>query len=204
MYWSEVAKLAVDERKMLRWELWQRESGMDMAAGANFLFVNVFKRLRDVDRLAAIWDYKRVFPDMKRSDIQTESLSTVIDQVYLYSQVNLIKSRPNYIRINFSRASDLGRYLELENTIWKGFVQERMDANQTNVFSWGLLRVLSPGGVDQAYNALTIDGFGTLSDALEPDFGDSAAYPDFDLFREVHEKRVTQIYSLVKAVGLPE
>ena len=110
----------------------------------------------------------------------------------------------NYIRINFSRASDLGRYLELENTIWKGFVQERMDANQTNVFSWGLLRVLSPGGVDQAYNALTIDGFGTLSDALEPDFGDSAAYPDFDLFREVHEKRVTQIYSLVKAVGLPE
>ena len=200
-YWSVVADKAIKESKMVRWELWRLESGMGIDGGANFLFVNEFKRLRDVDRMPAIWDHTKVFPDLALSEIETSSLSRIVDQVFLSSQVNLVKTRPNFIKINFARASDLGHYLELENIVWQDFVKERMDANQTNVVSWDLLRVMSPGGVDQAYNALTIDGFAKLSHALEPDFGDNAEYPDFEQFREVHEKGVTQIYSLVKAVG---
>ncbi len=189
---------------MVKWELWQRVSGMGINEGANFLFINVFKRLRDVDRVAEIWDPSKVFPDVDISDMETGSLSTVIDQVYLSSQVKLNKSQPKFLRINFTRASDLGRYLELENTIWQSFVQERMDANQTNVVSWELLRVMVPGGVDRSYNALTIDGFDKLSHSLEPDYGDNVEYPDFELFREVHVKGVTDIYVVVKAVGLDE
>lgn len=188
-YWSVVADKAIKESKMVRWELWRRESGMGINDGANFLFVNEFKRLRDVDRMPVIWDHTKVFPDLALSEIETGSLSRIVDQVFLSSQVSLLKTRPNFIRINFARASDLGRYLELENIVWQDFVKERMDANQTNVVSWDLMRVMSPGGVDRAYDAITIDGFAKLSHALKPDFGDNAEYPDFEQFRAVHEKR---------------
>ena len=202
-YWSEVARKAVLERRMAKWELWQVVSGMDIDDGANFFFINEYRKPSDVDRTAEIWEHRQVFPDLDRSEVETQSLSRLVDQVFLYAQVSSVKVRPNFLRVNYARASDLGRYLELENTIWRDFVQERMDSNQTNVVSWDLMRVMSPGGVDRRYNALTIDGFAKLSDALQPDYGDNPAYPDLDQFQAVHEKGVIRIYQLVKRVTLP-
>lgn len=202
-YWSEVANRAIIERRLVRWELWQIATGMDIDEGPNFFFINEYRKPTDVDLNAEIWDYTRVFPDMKKSDIETQSLSKIVDRVYLYSQVHLIKSEPKILRVNYARASDLGRYLELENTLWHEFVKERMESNQTNVVSWDLMRVMSPGGEDQTFNALTIDGFDKLSDALQTSYGENPNYPDLDQFREVHVKGTTKIYSLVKAVRLP-
>ncbi len=202
-YWSEVANRAILERRLVRWELWQIATGMDIDEGPNFFFINEYRKPTDVDLNNEIWDYTRVFPNMKAADIETQSLSTIVDRIYLYSQVHLIKTDPKILRVNFARASDLGRYLELENTLWHEFVKERMEADQTNVVSWDLMRVMSPGGVDKAFNALTIDGFDKLSDALQTSYGDNPAYPDLEKFREVHVKGTTRIYSLVKAVRAP-
>jgi len=202
-YWSEVARRGIIERRLARWELWQIATGMNIDEGANFFFIVEYRKPSDVDSNEEIWNFARVFSDMEASEIETRSLSTIVDQVYLYSQVHLIKSDPKVLRVNFARASDLGRYLELENTMWQEFVKERMDSNQTNVVSWDLMSVMSPGGVDRSYNALTIDGFEKLSDALQTSYGDNPNYPDLDQFREVHKKGVTRIYTLVKAVRGP-
>ncbi len=200
-YWSEVARKAILERKMVKWELWEVVTGMNIDEGANFLFINEYRNLEDVDSTSEIWDHTAVFPDMDRLDVETQNLSTLVDQVFLFAQVSLIKSRPNFMRVNFARSSNLGRYLELENTIWRDFVEERMDAGQTNVVSWDLMRVMSPSGVNRSYDAITIDGFETLSDALQTDWGDNPDYPDLDQFREVHEKSYVRIYRLTKRVA---
>lgn len=203
-YWSEVAKQAILERRLVRWELWRGQSSAGLGREANFFFLNEFRRPEDVDQMDKIWDYTRVFPDVNRSDIDTSSLSKVIDQVFLYSQVNIGVSQPNIVRVNYAKAIDLGRYLELENTVWQSFVQERMDAEETNVVSWELLSVMSPGGVNRPYDALTIDGFASLSDALQTSYGANAVYPDLESFRKVHTKVITRIYSLVKSVNLTQ
>lgn len=200
-YWSEVARRAILELRLVKWDLWKVETGIGINNEANFYIMTEFRKPSDVDRLEEIWNFKRVFPNVDFSEIDTSSLSTIVDRVFLYSQVKLIKSQPNYLKVNLARASDLGRYLELENTVWQSFVQERMDADQTNVVSWDLLRVMSPSGVDRPYNALTIDGFNTLSDALQPNYGDSPEYPDLDQFQAVHQKGTVHIFSLVKSVS---
>ena len=65
------------------------------------------------------------------------------------------------------------------------------------------MSVMSPGGVERSCNELTIDGFEKLSVALRTSYGHNLNYPDLDQFREVHEKGVTRIYTLFKAVREP-
>ena len=42
-YWSEVAKEAIKQGKMVKWELWQKVSGWKLDEGTNFLSIFIIK-----------------------------------------------------------------------------------------------------------------------------------------------------------------
>ena len=85
--------------------------------------------------------------------------------------------------------------------MWLPFVMERMDSGKTNVVSWTLAQLVMPRGANAPHNAVTIDGFSTLSGALRSVYGDDAKFPDFEEFNSVHQKVDIHLHRLIKAVG---
>ncbi len=199
-YWSEIAKQAIREGKLQRWSLWQQVDGFDIDNNHNFIFNFTYPDGDTLDNAAEIWDPKKVFPRVNPSRIDTLSLSTVKDVLFYYRYVFVKKAQAQYIRVNFSKASDLTRYLELEEAVWLPFVMERMDSGKTNVVSWTLAELVMPRGANAPYNAITVDGFTTLSGALRSTYGDDAKFPDFEEFQAVHQKIAIHVYRLIKAV----
>ncbi len=203
-YWSEVANQAIREGKLEGWSLWQRVDGFDVDKEHNFMFIHTFLDGDALDNSEGIWDHKKVFPRRKPSSIDTLSLSTVKDVLYYYRFVYVSTAQAQFIRVNFAKATDLARYLELEEDVWLPFVLERMDSGKTNVVSWTLSQLVMPRGTDAPHNAITVDGFETLSGSLRSIYGDDANFPDFEEFREVHQKVEIHVYRLVKSVGREE
>ncbi len=200
-YWSEIAKQAIREGKLESWSLWQQVDGFDMDKKHNFIFIRTYPGGEALDLSTDIWDPQKVFPRVNPSRIDTLGLSTVKDVLYYYRFVHVQRAQAQYIRVNFSKASDLTRYLELEETVWLPFVMERMDSGKTNVVSWTLAQLVMPRGTNAPHNAVTIDGFSTLSGALRSVYGDDARFPDFEEFRAVHQKVDIHLHRLIKAVG---
>ncbi len=202
-YWSKVAKKAIDDNKMLNWSIWQRIGGWDMPEGSNFMFVNIFENPEDIDHLNEIWgSVPELFPDVPMSSISTDNLGTVNHQVVLRGVAGegLIGEAPtNFVRINYAKASDMGKYLELEQSSWQPFIKEAMESGKTTQKSWRLAQLMMPAGSDLPFNALTADGYEKMSEAILPgtSFSEDVSFPDLSVLNEVHEKVYIQVYSLV-------
>ena len=199
-YWREVARRAVEEGKLTSWELWQRVDGFDLHEDHNFLFVNVYTP--DQFRMEGnIWDFRKVFPDKKMSEIGTFQMSAVQDVLYFRNLHHVEKSPPQFLRVNMSYASNLRAYAQMETDIWGPFISEKMEAGETNVVSWGFSRLVLPRGRNVPYNAVSVDGFSTLADALTvggSNFSEGTEYPeDLSKLRELHEKVEVHVYRLV-------
>lgn len=200
-YWSEVARKAITDGKMVEWELWQKVGGWNLDEGSNFLFVNIFEKREDLDHINEIWNPSEVFPDVRVPSIDTGRLSTVKHQMFVQAEAVVREQRAQFIRLNYAKASDLARYVELEKTVWQPFITERMNANKTDVTSWAIVSVLIPSGASIPFNAYTVDGFQTLSGAISPSFDPDTEFPDFTELNEVHTKDRILTYALVKRVS---
>ncbi|MDH3246819.1 MAG: hypothetical protein OEM26_19515 [Saprospiraceae bacterium] len=203
-YWSKVAQKAIDEGKLSSWALWQKVGGWDLPNGSNFMFVNVFAEKAHLDDMGTIWGAASdMFPDLPMSSISTNDLGTTNHQMVLVGVAGEGEGPPNYVRINYAKASDITRYLELEQNTWGPFVKERMESGNTDVKTWRLAQVMMPAGTDLPFNALTADGFDKLSDAMVPagTFAEGTEFPDLTELNEVHEKVYIQVYALVKSVN---
>jgi hypothetical protein len=199
-YWSKIAQKAIDDGKLSGWSLWQRVDGFDIDKDPNFFFMNTFTDEQFDNNDGSIWNVKKVFPDAKKSDIDTFSLGTVQDQLFYRNLVFIEKSPPQFLRVNYAKASNLNRYLELEKTVWQPFVKKQMDAGKTEVVSWILSVLVMPSGANTQHNAVTVDGFDTLSDALNNSFD----FPDLSEFAEVHQKAEIHVYHRVASATAKE
>ncbi len=200
-YASEVALKAITDGKMEDWSLCQRMDGLNMDQSHNFIFINSFAEPTDLDRLNEVWDFKAVFPNKSLDKITTMTISTVKDVLFYDRVAFSFKARPNVIRINYAKTTNVGDYLELEQTEWFPFVQERMESGSTNVISWTLSRLIAPRGNNIGHEAISIDGFDKLSDSLYTYYENDLPFPDMDLLMSVHHKAEVHVYQLIKAVG---
>ena len=200
-YWSKVAKQAIDEGKMDSWSLWQRVDGLEMDREFNFMFINTFAKETDLDNMDEIWRPEKLFPNLKAEQIDTMALSTVKD-VLFYDQLAFSKKKdPKYIRVNYAKAESVQDYVDVELEEWFPFVQERMDSDKTNVVSWELSQLVAPRGKDIPFEAISVDGFETLSDALFTYYGPDVPFPNMDRLSEVHHKAEVHVYELILAVN---
>lgn len=175
--------------------------GINLDQSHNFIFINSFSEPTDLDRLNEVWDFKAVFPKKSLDKISTIAIS-IIKDVLFYDRVAFsFKARPNFIRINYAKTTNIGDYLELEQTEWFPFVQERMESGNTNVVSWTLSRLIAPRGNNIEHEAISIDGFDKFSDSLYTYYQNDLPFPDMDLLMSVHHKAEVHVYKLIKAVG---
>ena len=205
-YWAEVARKAIQDGHMTGWRMYRQIDGMDLDDAPNIFFVNEFTP-EQMNQGEDVWDHTKVFPDKEYSEIETFSLGTTKSLVFYYRLVGIGKPDPKIIRVNFAKTPGMEaiqRYLELEQSVWQPFVQERMDSGKTNVVGWSLLRMLAPVGRDVEWDAISVDGFDNLVDALLPYYGDDRPFPDNEEIWEVHHKAVIHFYELIMAVGPEE
>lgn len=202
-YWAEIAKAAIKDGKMANWQLWERVGGWNMDNSPNFFFVNSFAKIEDMNNLNDVWNPAKVFPNGRMQDMSTRGLSTLKHQlVYAGNASTNNGTVPNFIRVNYSKASDLDKYLEMEKDMWLPFIKGQMESGNCSQVSWLSAVKIMPFGVDFPFNAISVDGFNTISEAIMPrtSYKTAPTYPNMDAINKVHVKQRIQIYRLVKEV----
>ena len=199
-YWSAVAQKAVDDGKLLYWAIWQKVGGWNLDSGSNFLFVNVFSDKEGFNQAGEIWNPTEVFPEMNPEDIDTGGLSTTKHMLFVENVASAGDMEPKFLRINYAKVHDGEKFMEIEMT-WKDFITERIANKETDTTSWRLLSVLAPTGASIPFDAMTLDGFQTLSGAVSPSWDEGTEFPDFTGYEEAQTRDRVSVYALVNSVG---
>lgn len=202
-YWKPIAEKAIEEGRMSVWSVWQRIGGFNMDEEPNILIYAEFDKTSDLELYgsgAPAW--KKVFPDKKFSDISVRDLFEAKAYLYQKPLVNMVSEGsveiPEIIRINFAKApGTLNEYLRLESEVWAPFVAGQIEKGSTNIASWYLGQVIEPAGSERPYDAVTVDGFRSLAEALDPRFDEGIEMPDLSEFGKVHKKVKRHLYRLV-------
>lgn len=202
-YWKKFAENEVKKGNMTFWGVFQRIGGTDQENSPNILIINSFK---DIDKGAEWNTVGELFPDVKMEDIQTWSLATNTDQIFLRDLGNHIQvENPefNYVRIIYHNVRNVNQHLTFESENWKPMLRKAMDEGTTTIQGWGNQRILGPQSEDFTYGIYTYDLFASAQAALLPNFTDDHKMPDgfWDGVAEnVRGPRNAQLYRIVAVV----
>jgi len=208
-YWSKVAQKAVDDGKLGFWALFQKVGGYDMPNSSNFLFINTFPDLPDMDEMGEIWDAEAVFPDVPMEDMETYSMGVNTSMIFVKGEgwaqaegVNPLEDF-KYLAMIYHNANDPAGLIDAENEIWLPFIKSAMDNGQTNQKGWGNARILSPTGEEIKYNTISYDIYPTLKDAVNSSLTEGVEAPDMTKIFEVEgdNRRSSVVYRIVHVVS---
>lgn len=181
IYWSKIARKAIDNGKMSFWALLEKVGGTDMATASNYMFVNTFPDI-NAD-LSKVFDPAKLFPGVPISKIETNSISTTTGDVFVMSDgweqaANAVPSKDfNYVLINYHNSSDAASFNAIEKNNWGPFIKKAMDNNQVDQKAWGNSIVLMPTGGNMKFNCLSIDIYSNLKSALTPTWSPNITFP---------------------------
>jgi hypothetical protein len=107
----------------------------------------------------------------------------VSTQLFLFRGGVGTVSKGGYVRINYNKVKPgmAAEYLKFETTGWKQLAE--VAAKDIPGTSWGLYTLVMPGGSDQPYNSITVDGFpswGAMGKGLPVRDLWKKAHPDVD------------------------
>lgn len=206
-YWQKYAQSEIDKGNMTFWAVLQRVGGENMEKEPNILLINNYA---DVDKGVDWSGITKQFPNAKMEDMETGSLSTNTDLIYIrdlgnHIQVEESEFNPGYIRIIYHDVADVNAHLAFEADKWKPMVQKAMADGKTTLLGWGNGMIVSPESEHFPYDTYSYDLFGSLQDALSPEFSDDLDVPD-DFFAGLEGNyngpRYEHIYRIV-AVAFP-
>jgi hypothetical protein len=207
-YWSKVAQKAVDEGKLGFWGLFQKVGGYDMPNSSNFLFVNTFPDLPDMDEMGGMWDAQAVFPDVAMEDMETYSMSQNTSMLFVkpagWAQAEGVNPEEDfkYVAFVYHNANSPGALIDAENEIWAPFIKSAMDAGKVTQKAWGNARILSPTGEEIKYNTISFDVYPSLKEALDPTWAEDLEGPDMTKIGEAEgNRRAGVVYRIVHVVS---
>jgi len=199
-YWAAIAKKAIDDGKMLSWQLWETVGGMNIDDDSpNFVFVNSFADKGALDKMAEVWNPSAVFPDKKMEDMETNSMSHVVHSIITRVMATAGVSG-QFARVNYDKVTNFNLYQKREGEIWLPFIEKAMKDEKTSVKGWNGIGVVMPRGASMPFNAFTVDYFDTMSEAAMPTFSEDLEFPDFEDTGDSFTRTKVQIYRLIKAV----
>jgi len=210
-YWSKFAESEVKKGNLTFWAILQRVGGVDQENSPNILIINTFK---DLDKGADWNSVADLFPDVKMEDIQTWSMSTNTDNIYLRDLDNHIEA-PNvvmeddfkFVRIIYHNTKSSAKHLAFEAEKWKPMMQKAMNEGKTTMKGWGNSVILSPESGDFPFSSASYDLFSSAHAALSPIFSDDMEIPDGffdDLDGNYAGPRDSHVYRIVAVVTPPE
>lgn len=197
-YWSKVAKKMVSEDKKTGWAVYQRIGGFDVHKDHNFVIVNTFTPEQFANRTRGNANLEEMFPGVKEEDIRINKISTTHDLLFYRIQAYYEVAKPRIIRVNFSKADKRG-YFSMEPEIWGPFINEQMKAGKTKVVSWGFSTLIIPRGTENQHDAVSVDGFNSMADALARfNFDEGVKLPErMSELIAAHHKTKRSLYRLI-------
>ncbi|NND30968.1 MAG: hypothetical protein HKN76_00165 [Saprospiraceae bacterium] len=202
-YWQKFAENEVKKGNMTFWGVFQRVGGTSQESEPNILIINTFK---DIDKGADWASVADLFPDVKMEDIQTWSICTNTDQIFLRGLGNHIQvENPefNFVRVIYHKVKNAATSLTFEEEKWKPMLQKAMEEGTTNMQGWGNAIIVGPKSDDFDYDVYTYDLFASAHAALSPNFTEDHQMPDgfWDgIEGNANGPRHTNLYRIVAVV----
>ena len=206
-FWKPIAEQAIKDGGMMSWSIWQKVGGFDTDDEHNILIYATFEKNSDLDSGPGMGDaIGKVFPNKDFSEITVRHLFTqkaflLYRPIYDTLALGISKELSPVIRVNQSKtpsAAAFNEYVRLESEVWAPFISSLIGTGKTKVTGWHFGIVLNPMGSDTPFDAVTVDGFASLGDAVSAKaFDDDVDFPDFGPFGEVHKKVSRNLYRLI-------
>ncbi len=165
-------KAAIAEGRMKHWGLLRKVNG-NTSDGHNYFFYNGFEKLNDIDN--SWWSESGYIYGLK-----PVKSAGVLGTVHTMPAIQVFADNPkpgNYIKINYANPTNIGEFIQLQNSIWKPFIKGYVNDSESAWAGWEVHQVVSPTGNAYSWSVATVDHFTTLSGALNS-FPGGADWPD--------------------------
>ena len=160
-YWSQVAKKAIDDGKMMSWIMLKEIS----APGTHkYLFVNYFENLDQLNQSSSIWNPEKI--GLNIEDIDTNSIKKIVNLEYWKAE-GLLGESAKYLIMNYFSPADLEGFVTENLELWKPWLENNMKKSLLKQKNWAMGTKIYPSGNQSGSSAITRDGFDSLSDAME-------------------------------------
>ena len=153
---------------MKHWGLLRKVSG-NTSDGHNFFFYNGFEEFEDMDN--SPWGSGSTF------GLKPVKSNGVLGTAYTSPATSLSGKVGNYIVINTANPSDVNAFIRLQSEVWKQFIENYINDENSTWAGWEVHRVVSPTGNGFSWSVATVDHFTTLSGALNS-FPEGANWPE--------------------------
>ena len=160
-YWSQIAKKAIDDGKMMSWIMLKEISTPDTH---KYLFVNYFENLDQLNQASSIWNPEKI--GMNIEDINTNGIKRIVNVEYWKAE-GFAGESAKYIIMNYYSPVDLEGFVTENLELWKPWFEKSIKNNRLKQKNWAVGTKIYPSGNQTGSFAITRDGFDSLSDAME-------------------------------------
>ena len=159
-YWSQVAKKAIDDGKMMSWIMLKEIS---IPGTHKYLFVNYFENLEQLNQSSSIWNPEKI--GMNFEDIDTFGIKRIVNVEYWKAE-GLVGESAKYVIMNYFSPANLEGFVTENLELWKPWFEKNMKNNRLKQKNWAIGTKIYPSN-QSGSSAITRDGFDSLSDAME-------------------------------------
>ena len=160
-YWSQIAKKAIDDGKMMSWIMLKEISTPDTH---KYLFVNYFENLDQLNQASSIWNPEKI--GMNIEDINTNGIKRIVNVEYWKAE-GFAGESAKYIIMNYYSPVDLEGFVTENLELWKPWFEKSIKNNRLKQKNWAVGTKIYPSGNQTGSFAISRDGFDSLSDAME-------------------------------------
>ena len=160
-YWSQVARKAIDDGKMMSWIMLKEIS---IPGTHKYLFVNYFENLEQLNQSSSIWNPEKI--GMNFEDIDTFGIKRIVNVEYWKAE-GLVGESAKYVIMNYFSPADLEGFVTENLELWKPWFEKGIKNNRLKQTNWAIGTKIYPSGNQTGSFAITRDGFDSLSDAME-------------------------------------
>ncbi len=210
-YYSKLAESEIKKGNLTYWAILEKVGGENIQDTPNVLTINSYTNMDEADNM---WgNVEKFFPNVKFEDIQTESLCTRTDIIYLrkINWVEVENADPDkdfkYVHLIYHNTINVGKHFEFENNTWAPLLKKAMDKGITTMKGWENYIVVSPVANEFPYSSASYDFYSTIHDALSETFSDNMEFGEgfFDkLSANYAGPKNSHLYRILKVVRVTE
>uniref|UniRef100_UPI004047B777 hypothetical protein n=1 Tax=Algoriphagus sp. TaxID=1872435 RepID=UPI004047B777 len=161
-YWSQVARKAIDDGKMMSWIMLKEIS---IPGTHKYLFVNYFENLEQLNQSSSIWNIPEEL-GMNIEDINTNGIKKIVNIEFWKAEASAGEFA-KYVIMNYFSPADLEGFVTENLELWKPWFEKGIKNNRLKQTNWAIGTKIYPSGNQTGSYAITRDGFDSLSDAME-------------------------------------